>query len=121
MRISDWSSDVCSSDLHGDGAIAGDDSIVSGDGNDTVAGGSLAHGVGYAYAETNNTASDFGSAGNDDVDTGESDDSFSGDSLAIETDGVPVDSTAYTTNVPTEDGVAGSEIGRASVRERGGK
>src|SRR3546814_5811911 len=24
MRISDWSSDVCSSDLHGDAALAGD-------------------------------------------------------------------------------------------------
>src|SRR3546814_13718688 len=56
---------------HGDGAIAGDVSIVSGDGNDTVAGGSLAHGVGYAFADTENTASNLGSAGHDPVQTGE--------------------------------------------------
>src|SRR3546814_2831523 len=66
MRISDWSSDVCSSDLASsdptggnatvtndavadlDGllAAAGNDVIVAGNGNDTLSGGALAAGAG---------------------------------------------------------------------------
>src|SRR3546814_15871916 len=37
MRISDWSSDVCSSDLFGQ---EGDDTLIGGTGNDTLSGGS---------------------------------------------------------------------------------
>src|SRR3546814_11265215 len=38
MRISDWSSDVCSSDLHLEG-LAGNDLLNGGSGNDTLLGG----------------------------------------------------------------------------------
>src|SRR3546814_13590612 len=83
MRISDWSSDVCSSDLASsdptggnatvtndavadlDGllAAAGNDVIVAGNGNDTLSGGALEAGAGArakawhaAHAEGSSTA-----------------------------------------------------------------
>src|SRR3546814_2126708 len=48
MRISDWSSDVCSSDLSVGGSLAlslaGNDALVAGSGNDTIAGDALSLG-----------------------------------------------------------------------------
>src|SRR3546814_2530302 len=96
MRISDWSSDVCSSDLKANStakvddtgdtyvnaAIAGSDLILTGGGNDVVSGGALATGDG-ASAEATNQAT-------------------------VTTDGA----------IGLDLAIAG-EIGRASWRERG--
>src|SRR3546814_16972028 len=86
MRISDWSSDVCSSDLlvagdsmakgvsataYGDnialeaGAVSGDDTITAGAGSDSISGGALASAVNAALADQHHQAEGDGSARND--------------------------------------------------------
>src|SRR3546814_11761018 len=102
MRISDWSSDVCSSDLRaildggGSASGAGNDSIDSGAGNDAVAGDAFAKGLSaLARAFNKAVASVTGTAtaGNDDIDVGTGADTVAGDALAR-----GAESTASVTN-----------------------
>src|SRR3546814_17959948 len=86
MRISDWSSDVCSSDLFGASeAPVGSDTIDGGEGNDAIAGEALAVAEdGYAEAYALNVA-DGGeaAAGNDQLYGGHGSDTIAGEALAI--------------------------------------
>src|SRR3546814_2909061 len=114
MRISDWSSDVCSSDL----SSAGDDEIRVGDsgglgGDDLpqIAGDALATGEdGDAFASNfvasvdGNTTGEH-SAGNDTITAGDGGWFIAGDALASGRNG-----NASVNN--------NAEIGRASCRER---
>src|SRR3546814_16213157 len=90
MRISDWSSDVCSSDL-GANSVAGNDTIIAGNGDDTLSGGSQAQSAGgLANATTGNLAANGGSAGDDSIvaDGGASgDDVVAGDAQALSQSG----------------------------------
>ncbi|NIA72501.1 hypothetical protein HBA54_28330, partial [Pelagibius litoralis] len=66
------------------GAQAGNDTITSGSGSDTVSGGALASAVGSAYADQSNRADDESTAGNDLISTnvGSNGDEVAGDAMA---------------------------------------
>src|SRR3546814_9769905 len=106
MRISDWSSDVCSSDL-------GNDTIKAGAGHDLISGGSQAVAGGFARADQENHAGDersddYNDAGNDEIYAGNGWNTVAGDAQAIGTDS---DSVAKAKSHNHADG--GEEIGRA--------
>src|SRR3546814_1130777 len=111
MRISDWSSDVCSSDLGdaqaiagriakafgkndaklGDYNDAGNDTIKAGAGHDLISGGSQAVAGGFARADQENHAGDersddYNDAGNDEIYAGNGWNTVAGDAQAIGTD-----------------------------------
>src|SRR3546814_14705464 len=87
MRISDWSSDVCSSDLHADGDEgneAGNDEIYAGWNNDSISGDAQAIADGHAESDSVNKAEGTNSeAGNDLILAGGGANVVAGDSQAI--------------------------------------
>src|SRR3546814_12583778 len=98
MRISDWSSDVCSSDLS--------------DGADLASGGALASGTdGLAKAVNLATATgnSYAGAGNDEIYAGSGSDTLAGDALASGSGG-----KAEVYN--TADASAGAEAGAGNDR-----
>src|SRR3546814_4844196 len=106
MRISDWSSDVCSSDLGEDGDAfasnfvasvdgnttgehsAGNDTITAGDGGWFIAGDALASGRNGNASVNNNAGTAQAAAiailGSDVITAGDGRDWISGDALALE-------------------------------------
>src|SRR3546814_2412500 len=118
MRISDWSSDVCASDLagvdgvslnggadvfggdaltiengagatatanntaDGIGAVAGDDHVLAGEGNDMGGGEAAEISLAEANATANNHATNSGSAGNDTINGAGGNDTLSGGAFA---------------------------------------
>src|SRR3546814_13817791 len=105
MRISDWSSDVCSSDLH-DGRYEGLNDRILSEANKLAISCDATLEVIYAYDLSSITASEYG-LGNGSM--------FFSSTLArqlYESQGEAFDA------LPDRNGIAPEQIGRASGRER---
>src|SRR3546814_11817424 len=110
MRISDWSSDVCSSDLLW--------------GSDTLSGGAQAKAGTFALADQDNHAGSddeghYNEAGNDEIYAGHGENVVAGDAQALGTDSESVAKARSHNHADGDEGnEAGNEIGRASCRDR---